>query len=129
MLRLNPGDSWGWVVLGNLYARNEKDWPTAEKFLRRALEVAPNDAWALNGLAAMTAQRGRTDEAVKLFEQAISANPDLPNPYYGLGVTFQRSGDPDLAARALDRLFANAQLQDVRSKTVFDQARTLYNGV
>lgn len=129
VLRLNPGDSWGWVVLGNLYAKNEKDWPTAEKFLRRALEIAPNDPWALNGLAAMTAQRGQTDEAVKLFEQAISANPDLPNPYYGLGVTFHRSDKLDLAVRALDRLFADARLQDVRSKTVFEQARTLYDGI
>ena len=37
VLRLNPGDAWGWVVLGNLYAKNQKDWPTAEKFLRRAV--------------------------------------------------------------------------------------------
>lgn len=129
VLRLNPGDPWGWVVLGNLYAKSEKDWPTAEKFLRRALEVSPDDAWALNGLAAMTAQRGQTDEAVKLFERAISSNPGLPNPYYGLGVTFHRSGQSDLALAALDRLFASAGLQDVRSKTVFDQARTLYGQV
>lgn len=129
VLRLNPGDSWGWVVLGNLYAKNQKDWPTAEKLLRRALEVSPADPWALNGLAAITAQRGRTEEAVQLFEQSITSNPALPNPYYGLGVTFHRGGKPDLAARALDRLFANARSQDVRSKTVFDQARTLYEGV
>ena len=129
VLRLNPGDAWGWVVLGNLYAKNQKDWPTAEKFLRRALEIAPNDAWALNGLAAITAQRGQTDEAVKLFEQAMAANPDVPNPYYGLGVTFHRTGKPDLAARALDRLFARARAQDARAKHVFDQARTLYGMV
>ena len=89
VLRLNPADAWGWVVLGNLYAKNQKDWPTAEKFLRRAVEIAPNDPWALNGIAAITAQRGQTDEGVRLFEQAIAANPDFPNPYYGLGVTFQ----------------------------------------
>ena len=129
VLRLNPGDPWGWVVLGNLYAKNEKDRATAEKFLRRALEIAPNDSWALNGLAAMTAQRGQTEEAVKLFEQAISSNPDLPNPYYGLGVTFQRTGQLALAAGSLDRLFANARMQDARSKHVFDQARTLYGAV
>ena len=129
VLRLNPGDAWGWVVLGNLYAKNQKDWPTADKFLRRALEIAPNDAWALNGLAAITAQRGQIDEAAKLFEQAMAANPDLPNPYYGLGVTFHRTGKPDLAARALDRLFARARAQDARAKHVFDQARTLYGMV
>ena len=104
VLRLSPGDAWGWVVLGNLYAKNEKDWATAEKFLRRALEISPNDSWALNGLAAMTAQRGQTGEAVKLFEQAISSNPEFPNPYYGLGFTFQRTGQLALAARSLDRL-------------------------
>jgi tetratricopeptide (TPR) repeat protein len=53
VLRLNPEDAWGWVVLGNLYAKNQKDWATAEKFLRRALEIAPNDPWALNGLGAV----------------------------------------------------------------------------
>jgi tetratricopeptide (TPR) repeat protein len=125
VLRLNPGDAWGWVVLGNLYAKNQKDWPTAEKFLRRAVEIAPNDPWALNGIATITAQRGQTDEAVKLFEQAIAANPAFPNPYYGLGVTLHRTGKPDLAARALDRLFSSARGQDARAKQVFDQARTL----
>jgi Flp pilus assembly protein TadD len=129
LLRLNPADAWGWVVLGNLYAKSEKDWPTAEKFLRRALEIAPSDPWALNGLAAIAAQRGQTDEAVKMFEQAIAANPEVPNPYYGLGVTFRRTGQPALAARALDRLFACAKLQDVRAKHVFDQARALYAGL
>jgi tetratricopeptide (TPR) repeat protein len=129
VLRLNPGDAWGWVVLGNLYAKNEKDWATAEKFLRRALEIAPNDSWALNGLAAMTSQRGQTEEAVKLFEQAISSNPELPNPYYGLGFTFQRTGQLVLSASALDRLFLNARMQDARSKHVFEQARTLYGAV
>lgn len=129
VLRLIPSDPWGWVVLGNLYAKSQQDWPTAEKFLRRALEMSANDPWALNGLAALTAQRGQTEEAVKLFERAIATNPGLPNPYYGLGVTFHRSGKPDLACSALDRLFANAGLQDVRSKTVFDQARTLYERV
>ena len=129
VLRLNPADAWGWVVLGNLYAKNQKDWATAEKFLRRALEIAPNDPWALNGIAAITAQRGQTDEAVKLFERAIAADPDVPNPYYGLGVTFQRTGKPDLAARSLDRLFTAARTLDIRAKQVFDQARTLYGAV
>ena len=127
VLRLNPGDAWSWVVLGNIYAKAEKDWPTAEKFFRRALEISPDDAWALNGLAAITAQRGQTDEAVKLFEQAIATNPGVPNPYYGLGVTFHRTDRPDLAARSLERLFANAQMQDARARHVFEQARTLYD--
>jgi FimV-like protein len=129
VLRLDPEDAWGWVVLGNLYAKNSQDWATAEKFLRRALEIAPNDPWALNGIATISAQRGLTDEAVKMFERAIEANPETPNPYYGLGVTFHRTGKPDLATHALDQLFISARDQDVRTKIVFDQARTLYGTV
>jgi hypothetical protein len=117
------------VVLGNLYAKNPEDWVTAEKFMRRALEIAPTDPWALNGLGALAAQRGETEQAVKLFEQAVLANPELPNPYYGLGVTFQKAGQLALAARALDLLFASARMQDVRSKHVFEQARALYDAV
>jgi tetratricopeptide (TPR) repeat protein len=126
VLRLTPTDAWGWVVLGNLYARNQKDWATAEKFLRRAMEISPGDPWALNGVAAITAQRGQTDEAIQLFEQAIVANPDLPNTYFGLGVTFHRTGRPGLAIQALDRLFSRARAEDARAKQVFDQARALY---
>lgn len=129
VLRLNPNDAWGWVVLGNLYAKNQQDWSTAEKFLRRALEISPNDPWALNGLAAITAQRGQTDEAVRLFEQAIAANPAVPNPYYGLAVTFDRNGRADLASAALDRLFTGVHASDARARHVFDQACTLYGKV
>jgi Tfp pilus assembly protein PilF len=126
VLRLNSSDAWSWVVLGNIYAKEPKDWPTAEKFLRRALEITPNDPWALNGLATIAGQRGQTEEAVRMFQQAIKSNPELPNTHYGLAVTYHRSNQPDLALLALDDLFTNARILDARSRPVFDQARGLY---
>jgi len=47
VLRLNPQDHWACVVLGNLYIQNENDLVTGERFLRRALDFAPNDSWAM----------------------------------------------------------------------------------
>ena len=129
VLRLTPTDTWGWVVLGNLYAKDPKEWGTAEKFFRRAMSLTPEDAWALTGIATINAQRGQTEEAVRYFEQAITANPKLPNSYYGLGVTYDRGDKPDLAARALDRLFQSAAASDIRAKYVLDQARKLYGPV
>ncbi len=32
VLRLNPGDAWGWVVLGNLYAKDPKDLGNRRQF-------------------------------------------------------------------------------------------------
>ncbi|HAF14826.1 MAG TPA: hypothetical protein DCK99_14250, partial [Blastocatellia bacterium] len=77
VLRLDAKDAWSWIVLANLYIREKSDKDTGEKFLRKALEIAPNDAWALNSLAAVCHERGKTDEAIKLFEQAIAANPEF----------------------------------------------------
>lgn len=126
ILRLNPRDHWASVVLGNLYIQSENDLVTGEKFLRRALDLAPNDAWALNGLAAIAAKRGQMDEAVRLFEQAIVTNPELPHPHHGLALTYQRMGQLERAEAALDILFTKTKAQDFRSMTVFANGRALY---
>jgi len=125
-LRLHPGDAWSWVVLANLYIREKSDKDTGEKFLRKALEIAPNDAWALNSLAAVYGERGKTDEAITLFEQAIAANPEFANAYYGEAIAYDSTHRPDAALHTLDRMFAHAKMQDARSKPVYDAAQQLF---
>ena len=126
VLRLNPRDTWSWVVLANLYIREKSDRDTGEKFLRKALEIAPNDAWALNSLATLCHQSGKTSEAIKLFEQAIAANPDFANAYYGEALVHDSAQQPDAALESLNRMFTRAKLQDARSKPVYDGARQLF---
>jgi len=126
VLRLDPGDAWSWVVLANLYIREKSDKETGEKFLRKALEIAPNDAWALNSLASVTFERGRTDEAISLFEHAIQSNPEFANAYYGEAIVYDRLEQPDKSLATLERLFARAKMQDARSKPVYDGARQLF---
>jgi tetratricopeptide (TPR) repeat protein len=126
VLRLNPRDAWSWVVLANLYIREKSDKDTGEKFLRKALEICPNDAWALNSLAAVTHARGRVDEAISIFEQAIAANPEFANAYYGEAIAYDSTQKPDAALETLNRMFAQAKMQDARSKPVHDGARQLF---
>ncbi len=126
VLRLDPGDAWSWVVLANLYIRKKSDKKTGEKFLRKALEIAPNDAWALNSLASVTFEHGKTDEAISLFEHAIQSNPDFANAYYGEAIVYHDLQQPDNSLATLERLFAHAKKQDVRSKPVYDGARQLF---
>ena len=126
VLRFDPKDAWSWVVLANLYIREKNDNETGEKFLRRALEIAPDDAWALNSLAAVTAERGNIEEAVAIFERAIAANPEFANAHYGLAVALYRDEKFDGALTALQRLFREARMQDARSKPVFDGAREMF---
>lgn len=126
VLRLDPSDSWNWVVLGNLYAGGKNDPETAEKFIRKALELNPDDALALNSLATFTQKAGRSKEALELFDQAIAAHPDLPNPYLGKALVLDATKQPEASAGMLERLFAMGQLQDARSQEVYDNARNLY---
>jgi tetratricopeptide (TPR) repeat protein len=126
VLRLNPRDTWSWVVLANLYIREKADKETGEKFLRKALEIAPNDAWALNSLASVTFERGKTNEAISLFERAIISNPEFANAYYGEAIAYAKLEQPDKSLAALERLFTHAKMQDARSKPVYDGARQLF---
>jgi tetratricopeptide (TPR) repeat protein len=103
VLRLDPKDAWSWVVLANLYIREKADPDTGEKFLRKALEIQPNDAWALNSLAAVYQKKGQTYEAIKCFDQAIDANPDFANPYYGRAVALAEANEPQKAVDSLRR--------------------------
>jgi Tfp pilus assembly protein PilF len=126
VLRLDPSDAWSWVVLGNLYLGPKNDPETGEKFLRKALSLKPGDAWALNSLAALCHKRGESTEAVRLFEQAIAANPQFANPYLGAATAHAAMQQPDQAAAVLQRLFHMGRLIDTRTHSVYAQARQLY---
>jgi tetratricopeptide (TPR) repeat protein len=73
-----------------------------------------------------TGKRGQLDEAIKLFEEAIAANPELPNPHHGLALTYQRMGQLERAEAALEVLFTKTKAQDARSVPVFANGRALY---
>ena len=89
VLRLDPRDPWSWVVLANLYIRAKHDKPTGEKFLRKALEISPNDPWALNSLAGIAMGSGKHAEAIQLFRQASTSNPQFANAYFGEAMAHQ----------------------------------------
>lgn len=126
VLRLNPGDAWSWVVLANLYIREKSDPETGEKFLRKALEISPDNVWALNSLASVTSKRGQTDEAISLFERAIISNPEFANAYYGEAIVYDSTKKPDAALEILKQMFVKAKMQDTRTKPVYDGARQLF---
>ncbi len=123
VLRVDPKDAWSWVVLANLYIREKRDPETGERFLRRALEIKPDDAWALNSLAAVAREQGRSDESERFFDRAIAANPEFANPYYGKALLLEGNSRTDDALKTLDRLFGRAKSQDTRSQPVYDNAR------
>lgn len=77
---------------------------TAEaiRHYREALRIDPNDADVKYTLARVLTDRGSTkelDEAIRLFEAAIDANPEFGAPHNCLGVALAKRGRLDEAIR------------------------------
>lgn len=123
---LDPKDSWSYVVLGNILARNESDIVGATRFYKKALEINPNDSWAINSMGGIALEQEKWDEAINWFDQSIEINPKFANPYYGKSHAFAGKMEPDKALASIEQLFRDAELQDARSQPVFRAARDNY---
>ena len=78
VLRLDPKDTWGYVLLGNIYVKHKKYAQTGEQFYKKALALNPSDPYLLNNYAAVKAEKGETDEAESMFKKAIENDPSYP---------------------------------------------------
>ena len=80
----------------------------------------------MNSLAGIARGDGRHAEALQLFRQASTANPQLANAYFGEAMTHQAGNNPDQALDALERMFRHGKAQDARSQPVYEGARQLF---
>jgi len=126
ILGVNSEDVWSLVILANIYSKNENNFDVAERILNRALEIKPDDPWAINSLGAVLMEQQKLSEALELFEKSISVNPSFVNPYMGKAMVEKMQGKISDAKKTLEDLFSNAKEQDARSVPVFNQARNLY---
>jgi tetratricopeptide (TPR) repeat protein len=92
-----PGDRRE-VVMGLLLACGMamvSNWPTRQ--------VYNDDAVTLYNAGSTTMALGRTDEAMKLLEQAIEADERFPDAYNNLGAAIMRRGNDAEAQRWFER--------------------------
>ena len=75
----------------------------AGQYYARALELAPDHAGALNGLAVVYAQSERTDEALKLFARASALAPGAAHVHNNAGYALLRANRLDEAEVALGK--------------------------
>ena len=76
----------------------------AEKHLKLALEMNPDDAFALNYLGYWWADQGRNlDEAIALIERAVKLRPNSGYFIDSLGWVHFRLGDAETAVRYLEQ--------------------------
>lgn len=86
-------DDYGeaWVNLGAALLDTEV-YDEAEQALERARALLPQDARALTFRGMLAQRRGRWDEAVSLYRQALARNPNSFVARHNLGAAFKAQG-------------------------------------
>ena len=64
----------------------------AEAEFHRSMELAPNDLSTLNNYGLFLMRRGRYQEALSRFGEAVEINPENVQSYVGMGEAYRQSG-------------------------------------
>jgi len=84
----------GWIAMWY-----DRDWESAERHLRRAVALDPNDIWTYHSLSAYFAAVGRMDESMATTRQATAIDPvsSATMTHVGLHLLWQRRFDESIA--------------------------------
>jgi len=94
-LQLDPKLADAHLLMGRVLGELDWNWPAADRELRRALELDPNNfllLWVLSGYALIG---DRVDEALHFAERAAALDPISYGSYYALGDAQSRMGRLD----------------------------------
>jgi serine/threonine protein kinase/tetratricopeptide (TPR) repeat protein len=105
-LALDPSLAHAHSVMGHARAFFERDRIAGERSLRRAVELAPNDALAQTYLGLFLMARGGGDEAVARARLALRLDPLSPALHTWAGSVLVFSGQPAEGLRTLEEQIA-----------------------
>jgi tetratricopeptide (TPR) repeat protein len=122
-----PRDSATQFALADIYTDAGRGMD-AERVLRQLLEVEPDNADALNYLGYLLANENRElDEAIRLIQRALDADPGNPSFLDSLGWAYYRQGNFEQAERylapAAERLPRSSVIQDHLGDVLVERGR------
>lgn len=88
---------------GILHARRQA-WEQAERCFQQAHQLNPTHPAPLTNLGNLRTEQGRLEEALPLYQQALSYDPDYANAHHNLAVAYRRLGRLDDAVRHLKQV-------------------------
>jgi tetratricopeptide (TPR) repeat protein len=101
-IALEPSNPDYYANLGVAYYSMQRLAEAVDAY-RDALRYAPADAQISYLLGAALLQLNRLDEAEEAFVEANRADPNLGEPYFGLGVLYRLQGDSAQAISAFEK--------------------------
>lgn len=111
----NPNDVNMTALLGAILLKSREP-DLAEKYLRRAIELAPDFAKPHEDLGFLLSESGRLEEAVTLLQNATRLDPNSERGFMALGRALSGLGRGDEADAAFESAF---DLNPIRKKLAF----------
>lgn len=103
-LKLEPNLGIAHAMLGSTLSAADWDWTGADRELKLALALAPNDVYVSYLAARQSMIMGRWDEALKLLNASLERDPLNPRSYVFLSAVQLRRGrltEAEIAARRI----------------------------
>jgi tetratricopeptide (TPR) repeat protein len=97
----DPADSDSWLMLGRLY-KVSQNFPKAENAYKKALELDPDNQFAVSGLAMLYSDQGDSKSAVEMWRRLAEKDP-RPDHLRALAKAYEDARDYKTAAQTLRR--------------------------
>ena len=92
----------GWIHLGQVYL-DDTQLAKAEAAFSRALEIDPENAAALTGMARFHIANRDFERAIDQLETAVEIQPTASQLHYYLAMAYRQTGDRELARQHMDQ--------------------------
>jgi DNA-binding winged helix-turn-helix (wHTH) protein/Tfp pilus assembly protein PilF len=102
-IAINPKLSDGYAILGSIAFRYDWDFPQAEQYFKKAIEINPNSANAHHDYAWFLASQSRFEEAINSIEKAQKIEPTSVRTNIDVGWIYARARRYDQAIAEMKR--------------------------
>jgi adenylate cyclase len=103
-LKLDPNLPDAYVAMAKVLINQDLDIGGGERYLKQALELDPNNSWALSWATLVSIFRGQLDEGVRLAQQGLRADPVNPLRFFDLSRAYLYDGKYGQAIGEIQRL-------------------------
>lgn len=113
----------------------EKDPATAEKYLRKCLDLkgddlSVDDLATFNQLGISLRRQGKPFEAIKEYQRALKIAPNSPELYYNMAMAYFEQKEKENAIRAMLKAFSiNPALPNSSASIAFNMGRVFSEGI
>ena len=129
-IQINPKDCWSYIMLGNIYTKQERNLDVAEFYYECGMEHCAEDGMLLNNYANLMMEKGNFSRAEELFKKTLNLKPVHPHSYFGLALLYRVTGHSEESLKVLERLFIlMPKTPGIESTQIYNEARNLYSEI